>query len=392
MVRSHTRELLAPPPLRNACDRCHTQKLRCLKAPQGDTCLRCAKFGARCIFSARTPRRRMRPQFSDDKAHGEPEAVAPSIIEQTLSRPDFMAAATPANHLPQPSLFMDMEHFHSSTTDLFALPDFTGTSTEHQLWDFQEPPLLLDETPQTMANAVRELADLNVRLLDHAATLPPPLNSSYPQALPLGKLFAIDQTFTLTKSLIAILKGLSTGLGQNCANDGSIDRATVFLFLSCYYRLADIYESIFVHMRTCAQDPHHPTPEQEVVTLPLLQIGSYIPTQMPNTVSGSPPPISAFSMHMIMVLILSTHLCEQLRDVIAIGIRCAQSGNLVLQTVETGFDQDSLHSNVGNLEGGSEGSDFNEMGWKAMWKRSNELSELMRLAKQVIMRFSLASL
>jgi len=36
---------------RSACDRCHSQKLRCLKRTDVDGCIRCHKARATCIFS-----------------------------------------------------------------------------------------------------------------------------------------------------------------------------------------------------------------------------------------------------------------------------------------------------------------------------------------------------
>lgn len=38
-------------PIRHACDRCHSQKLRCLRSDYGDNCARCVKAGATCVFS-----------------------------------------------------------------------------------------------------------------------------------------------------------------------------------------------------------------------------------------------------------------------------------------------------------------------------------------------------
>jgi len=37
--------------LRSACDRCHSQKLRCPKRQDKNGCLRCHRAGARCTFS-----------------------------------------------------------------------------------------------------------------------------------------------------------------------------------------------------------------------------------------------------------------------------------------------------------------------------------------------------
>ena len=36
---------------RSACDRCHSQKLRCPKRQGTDTCDRCMKSGASCVYS-----------------------------------------------------------------------------------------------------------------------------------------------------------------------------------------------------------------------------------------------------------------------------------------------------------------------------------------------------
>jgi hypothetical protein len=38
-------------PLRFACDRCHTQKLRCPRRPGVETCDRCAKARTSCVHS-----------------------------------------------------------------------------------------------------------------------------------------------------------------------------------------------------------------------------------------------------------------------------------------------------------------------------------------------------
>ena len=45
---------------REACDRCHTIKSRCSKAPDSVICKRCERFGVSCTYSA--PLRRGRPK------------------------------------------------------------------------------------------------------------------------------------------------------------------------------------------------------------------------------------------------------------------------------------------------------------------------------------------
>ncbi len=67
------------PPLkpRAACDRCHSQKLRCLK-PKGQEdsrCQRCLSSNTECVFSPRTRSTRSR------RPHTEAEDVAPADEE-----------------------------------------------------------------------------------------------------------------------------------------------------------------------------------------------------------------------------------------------------------------------------------------------------------------------
>ena len=40
-----------PLPIRFACDRCHSRKLRCLRRDSDADCARCIKNGATCIYS-----------------------------------------------------------------------------------------------------------------------------------------------------------------------------------------------------------------------------------------------------------------------------------------------------------------------------------------------------
>ncbi|KAF2268645.1 hypothetical protein CC78DRAFT_529665 [Lojkania enalia] len=386
MVRSHTLELLAEPRLRSACDRCHAQKLRCLKAPmdRGNVCLRCAKFGTPCIFSPRAPRRRQQRQAEYD------------ADENAAGQTDSTIASGPTNAWPH-DVPQDMDLLSFSSTDLPASSYLDSSlidpAIQAQWWPSDTPDCTADPRVSTLADAVRDLADLNVKLLEHAATLPPPLNQhAAPKDVPGGKLLAIDQTFTLTRTLISILKRLYTGIAEDGKRyEGLIDQATVLLFLSCYYRLVDIYERVFVNMRSCVQNPDRPTPEDERVTLPLLQIGSYVPPPIPKGDKEVAPPISAFSMHIIFIFMLCAQLCEQMRDIIATGISHAESGVLVRETTELSSTQESLHSGVGLL-GSDPESPFDEMARNAMWKRSNELSEQMRLTKQALVQLSAAAM
>ena len=66
--------------VRFACDRCHSQKLRCVRKSGHITCNRCAKRGDRCKFSPRAPRASLKP--SDPAA-----STRDGIHGPTLSMP-----------------------------------------------------------------------------------------------------------------------------------------------------------------------------------------------------------------------------------------------------------------------------------------------------------------
>lgn len=51
MIAASNLSLSDQPRKRAACDRCHSQKLRCLKRQDGSGCARCFKARTACIFS-----------------------------------------------------------------------------------------------------------------------------------------------------------------------------------------------------------------------------------------------------------------------------------------------------------------------------------------------------
>lgn len=70
---------------RLACDRCHSQKLRCPRRPGKDTCDRCHKARTSCIFS---PFRQKKPPQEDQ---GSTSVVATSQTPAVASQIDFLS-------------------------------------------------------------------------------------------------------------------------------------------------------------------------------------------------------------------------------------------------------------------------------------------------------------
>lgn len=99
-----------------------------------------------------------------------------------------------------------------------------------------------------------------------------------------------------------------------------LDEATVFMILSCYCRLTDIYMSIFQSMQVCMNNPTITITGQEyVVLLPRLQIGTYASPPI-HLDSNTAAPSSAISMYMLIITMLFSQLYDQLAAVTTSGV------------------------------------------------------------------------
>jgi len=154
---------------------------------------------------------------------------------------------------------------------------------------------------------VRQLADLNVQLYEHAETLPPLSMATRDRTPTLdGRMFAIDKTFGMTQTLIDVINRLYPRAGTS--SEFVPDQGTVLLLLSCANRVFDIYEVIFGHMRGCIQHQLTPvTADGKTLMLPQLRIGTF-----------APPTPAAIAMHMLMVVMMASSLFDQLQEVLGV--------------------------------------------------------------------------
>ncbi|KAL1966321.1 hypothetical protein VTN77DRAFT_4674 [Rasamsonia byssochlamydoides] len=466
------------PRLRSACDRCHSQKLRCRRLPGAVSCARCLKQGTSCVFSPRAPRTYAHPRrtpLGDAVEEAAPVSdelsshVSPSTTYDTSGMDDFLDTTTDSagfildtthdiastsnlydQHSTHCGTVMSADRLPVSTYDLSAMDslrplslldmpdhamDFTlGLSTTAPDQGMPRSPdnnaTTSSNAPFSMAEAVKQLAELNVKLFDHAATLPPPqaghnqyepgsasldviASASETQSSRENRLFAIDKTFAFTRTLIGILGCLyahidnesameATGLSSEFQQvkiraripPATLDRGTILLVLSCYHRLMDIYESIFGHMQACIK--HSITPisdDGRTVSLPSLQVGSYECPPLQRDTAGTSPPLSAISMHMMVLIMLASQLCDQLRETIGGGMWPENAGHAsneieslerleeeVWQTGDDGGTQSAA------LKG------FRERARQAMWNRAVSLSKFIRATRAMLLEFDIAGL
>jgi hypothetical protein len=227
-----------------------------------------------------------------------------------------------------------------------------------------------------------DLADLNNKLVDHHANLLSILQMALPSAFG-PKAIAIDQTFELTRHFIDMFKRF---------NVPSADQATIFLFLSCYHRLMDIYEGLFEKMRQCAQNPHAIVPKGLTLDMPVARVGSYVATDLWKTIEAVEAPMTAYSTHFMLLLLICTNLCEELRDVIASRCVQASGSDVAWEVNSTAWEQVPLHGSVRMLELSGNKDRLNGSVEDTMWSRWAELASQIQTTKQAAMVFAVACL
>lgn len=223
-----------------------------------------------------------------------------------------------------------------------------------------------------------ELANLNTKLVDHHANIASivQVQSSFG-----SKVIAIDQTFSLTRQFTDIAKKF---------NLHTTDEATTHLFLSCYHRLLDIYGNLFEKMKICSQNPHAIVPAGITLKMPVTHVGSYIANDLWKTVEAAEAPMTTYATHFMLLLLLCTNLCEELRDAIASEHAQTRGGEAVCGSNGMALAQEIFHRDVRGLEMNSGKGHFNNDVKEAMWKRWNELEAQIQQTKKAAMVFAVA--
>ncbi|KAL5385756.1 hypothetical protein DPSP01_004539 [Paraphaeosphaeria sporulosa] len=378
MVRNHTQELLSGPRLRNACDRCHTQKLRCLKSQQDAACIRCSKFGSSCVYSARATRRFPKKNPENVSSNSTLTAVVSPKIKDRTFEPNRSDSTILAHKWLDPSVLLQDTPLDIPSCDLLGAGRFSGPSFI--------PNQHVDGTTKKPSNALvpsapLDLTYLNNKLVEHHANLSSALHVSPPSAF-APKVIAIDQTFTLTRRFIDIIKACSVR---------SAGQATVLLFLSCYHRLVDIYQSLFEKMELCTHNPHAIIPKGITLNMPATQVGSYITNDLWRTVEAVEAPMTTYSTHFMLLLLLCTNMCEELRD--AIANQCDQSlGGDAAWDHNSVSEQDVIHFGAPMIELSGDKDHFDQSVENALWNRWAELSTQIQTTKRAAMAFAIACL
>ena len=302
--------------------------------------MRCARQQASCVFGLR---QRRQPNVPPGDCDADPPGLGPrstpSIVPTNPEMADLAGDGQPSGGVPDRDNLLPL--CGEEDVQLFAIPspaswiypldtlpgmDLLGSGwnfpREEHLEEQARPPNQLpfdrgatDPTPSMTAPkmdpiyTIRELADLNVHLYQHAETLPPATSVvSDRRPSVKGRLFEIDETFQMTQRLVDIIHDLYPNNNTVTPLPSTPDQGTVLLLLSCANRVFNIYETIFSHMRGCING--HLTPvhaDGMTVSLPSIRIGSF-----------SPPSPAAVTMHMLMVILMASNLFDQLQEVLGL--------------------------------------------------------------------------
>ncbi|KAH6667628.1 hypothetical protein B0J14DRAFT_182907 [Halenospora varia] len=417
-ARSGLAKVSASRKVRLACDRCHTQKLRCVRKPHQASCERCIRLKNVCRFGPRAPRASLKVRQQDkNREHGtspnppftptaadSPDNNSPStrgrepdVAEDQGQLSCSMAESTRFNRSLSATTHLDL--YHSMTGNFDGMQDIDWSSLRRQSGNLDilqqdgfgyleapswcenthpsaenpfermfDPNLGVeshkpsDESESVSASTVRKLADLNVALFDCAAKFSTSVGDS---ASPMGDgirvsrksaILVFDELFRLTADFVEVIRSISGRGSETCTHSPSrspeqdvahtewlnsantpqtsqllsmntdrlqyspfsgVNEGTLLMIVSCHSHLIEMYTTVFEMIRACIEHSLAPKMgENWAVILPRLQVGS-IATPPVQVDVRNPLPATKSSMYMLMVVMLSSQLWEQLANLVS---------------------------------------------------------------------------
>ena len=269
---------IAPAKQRQACDRCHTHKLRCHKRLNSDTCVRCSSVSAECVFSI--SRRGCRPKKNTPEQVTDDITIDPNVLSFSPNTPwDNGSLAYPLDVSFLGNSADAIAPFASIDQQQQHLSNGLSLSTSSQ----QAPALSTDATLD------QQLARLSHSLSEHQSSISAfSIWSSPSDGRPKDLHFSIGDTFSVTQKLVDSYNEIdSRHLCQVSSN------SLIYLLLACHHRVLDIWECLFEHMQHCIDS----TQKGLSVAVPTVVIGSFVAS-------------SSMAVHLHMALIF--RLSEQL--------------------------------------------------------------------------------
>ncbi|KAA8652846.1 Zn(II)2Cys6 transcription factor domain-containing protein [Aspergillus tanneri] len=303
---------------RSACNRCHAQKLRCVRQPGQLHCERCLKLDTICQFARRAPRGSKKRQSAQTP---EQPTVNPNVsmlptrtdIDSVLGLWPVQDDSSDPLRLSNSDVFNQGVHFETTTEEsLLWSPDSLPLSN---LIQDQEIVAIRSPSPVT---SIHELANLSIA----DATRQNTCNSR--EMMP----FVFDELFRLTTGFIDIITQILSGR--------LADEATTLMVGSCYSRLLRIYTTIFSLVQRCIR--HSPPPPRNpdwVIILPQVQMGSVLTSPAIRVDAETTVSSDKASMYMSMIVVFSWQLWARMTDTVKGHAAEVVSGSSIVPTIWT---------------------------------------------------------
>ncbi|KAL2852099.1 hypothetical protein BJY01DRAFT_100716 [Aspergillus pseudoustus] len=314
-----------PPKTRSACDRCHSQKLRCSRQSGQSRCERCERLDTACRFAARTRRGSKKPRPQQESSL----VSRPQISSNQSPTPvtSFESATDPGWPTTGDS-WLDSLGLSGAANELHNL-EGSACGEIDVAWPLMSPKvddpasyLGLQMTPilaptLTSTTPTHELANLSIALYELYIKLP---SATY--EIPDSELnavqsrrghsrpFVFDDLFGLTTRFTDLIKRslLST--------DGQ-DEPLTLMVGSCHSRLMGIYTAIFSMIHLCirhSRGPPRPRPDGAII-LPNVQLGSLNCPPL-RLDFETPMPVEKVLMYISMVAVFSAQLWGQMAELV----------------------------------------------------------------------------
>ncbi|KAL8393258.1 hypothetical protein RB595_003153 [Gaeumannomyces hyphopodioides] len=322
---------------RQACDRCHSQKLRCPKQQGSARCTRCAKMKASCVFSAIGSS----SSAGTVAAAASPSPSPPSSLSPSVAAYPGAAIALPPQPWADPAGFSGGGYYVGDPAGLFSLPGMAPVpdwlALDAALASSSESPPVAAAAGDSSATSSfgdraaeaaptacgRTLAELQVELDATLGTLPPPpflhlpadddaavaerLADMVPRLSTrtfMERIFAAVQRLTdaYPGAVDAALGGRARGEPPchipNCVHahelppefaglddgappppqSGGVDMALAGQLVSCHLRLLDVLDRLLLYALSCLRLKAAASGVRHPdFPLPELRIGSFTP-------------------------------------------------------------------------------------------------------------------
>ena len=296
-----------PVQLRRACDRCHSQKLRCERTGSG-SCDRCEKMGMTCVFSPSRRMHKMNQQKDDDARLSAAGAVNhfalngaslpyDTAIDGSVTD-DASENVTPDGPLHwdltsgqwasqgtgpvgydldnglsslDPGMVIapgDMDFPMLNSDELYMTSQSSVGNqdiTDRTSLDNLAPPVAKASRCLPHEEWIRKMSDLNIKIYNHAAVFPPAAQQSSllndDSTADHNRTICIDETFAIT---VQVVEALEMVLPQPrgdalCNGVEPLDQGNLLLVLSLYLRLLDLYYAIFEPLQKALPCPRYHT-------------------------------------------------------------------------------------------------------------------------------------